>query len=267
MSFKNQCSPNKEVTGDFTCFSKSDLIELTNSYNSLGDFNLSTGLSKKKLFEQLSKTFEKNYNCDNEACWIEQEDILDNLGEETREELTIFTFKPKSPTGRYFILSTVDINLIMIQYELLHENLKFIGALPSDAFEISPIKKNVLIETIEMPTIEYVSIVFNLDKHNQPGSHWVSVFINKTKETIEYFDSLGSKPPRNIKKTLDMISDRYDYEIIVNDVIHQRGKTACGIYSIVFLLYKINYPDNYTYLSEAISDDKIHPFRKTLFRP
>jgi hypothetical protein len=260
----NQCAPN--VSGTYTCFSKIDLIELTKSYNSLGDFYLPISLTKKKLYQQLFKLFEKKFECKDETCWIEQDKILDNLDLETREKLKMFTFKPKSPSGRYFILSTIDINLIMIQYELLYNNFKFLGALPSDAFEISSEKKNSLIDNMEKPSIDFFSIIFNLDKHNQPGSHWVSVFINKENKTIEYFDSLGDKPIATIQKTLDFISNKYDFDIIINDTVHQKGNTACGIYTIVFILYKLSYPNNYNYLTTTISDSKIHPFRKTLFR-
>jgi hypothetical protein len=267
MKFKNQCSPHlSSESKQFTCFSKSDLVELTKSYNSLGNLNLPVSLTKRELFDQLSYIFKKNFNCDNEACWIDQEPVIDNLDKKSRDKFQLFTFKPKSPSGRYFILSTVDINLIMIQYELVHIDFKFLGALPSDTFEIYIGKKELLVKTIELPNINFVSIIFNLDKHNQPGSHWVSVFINKKNKSIEYFDSLGDKPNINIQKTLDFISEKFDFSILINDVIHQKGDTACGIYAIIFILYKLSYPNNYTYFSTPVRDNKMHPFRKTLFR-
>jgi hypothetical protein len=267
MKFNNQCSPHlSSDSKQFTCFSKSDLVELTKSYNSLGDLNLPVSLTKKGLFDQLSYLFKEKFNCNNEACWVEQEPILDNLDEKLRDKFKLFTFKPKSPSGRYFILSTIDINLIMIQYELVHQDFKFLGAIPSNTFDIFPLKKELLIKTIGLPNIDFVSMIFNLDKHNQPGSHWVSVFINKKNKSIEYFDSLGNEPNINIQKTLDFISEKYEFDIIINDVIHQKGDTACGIYAIMFTLYKLSYPENYNYLSHPVRDNKMHPFRKILFR-
>ena len=40
--------------------------------------------------------------------------------------------------------------------------------------------------------------VFNLDPSYKPGVHWVAVYIDR-RELLEYFDSFGRPPPREIK--------------------------------------------------------------------
>lgn len=53
----------------------------------------------------------------------------------------------------------------------------FLGCFPSD---LQPkTKRNIF------------SIIFNLSKHNEEGSHYIAIFANKTK--ILYFDSFGNK--------------------------------------------------------------------------
>ena len=38
------------------------------------------------------------------------------------------------------------------------------------------------------------AIIYNLDPHYLPGSHWVALFLNFTTESAEYFDSMGLSP-------------------------------------------------------------------------
>ena len=113
-----------------------------------------------------------------------------------------------------------------------------------------------------------IGLIFNLDKRDEPGSHWIAIFINTHLKTIEYFDSLGNPPTRDIKKSLVYVQSRHkDYSLTINSRIHQRGNTACGIYSILFILFKLNNPNNYDYLNITLPDSKVHPFRQKFFRP
>ena len=43
-----------------------------------------------------------------------------------------------------------------------------------------------------LPSRQTGSYVINLDKHDQPGSHWVAVYDDG--EKVEYFDSFGFPP-------------------------------------------------------------------------
>ena len=41
-----------------------------------------------------------------------------------------------------------------------------------------------------------IGIVFNLDKHDQEGSHWICMYVDLYTDDIYYFDSYGQKPPK-----------------------------------------------------------------------
>ena len=43
-----------------------------------------------------------------------------------------------------------------------------------------------------------MGIVFNLDPHDKPGSHWVSMYVDLNNGGIYYFDSYGYKPLKEI---------------------------------------------------------------------
>jgi Ulp1 family protease len=44
----------------------------------------------------------------------------------------------------------------------------------------------------------YIGVIFNTDPHNKPGVHWVAVFIDNRNKIVDYFDSLGNTPNKNI---------------------------------------------------------------------
>jgi hypothetical protein len=84
--------------------------------------------------------------------------------------------------------------------------------------------------------------VFNLDKHDQPGSHWVSLFVSILDKAIVFFDSaLGGVPPeisvlvKRIQEQAKTISKDLNLQFYTNKVEHQKGDTECGMYSIYFV--------------------------------
>jgi hypothetical protein len=117
-------------------------------------------------------------------------------------------FAPKSPESwkknNNEWLSTSDIQSVLTQYEKAYPEFKFIGPCASDYYFmengqcVSPELCNLNVNT---EPHKYIGIVFNLDVHDGPGTHWVSVFIDLPKQTIYYFDSGGDPIHQNIQKT------------------------------------------------------------------
>ena len=74
--------------------------------------------------------------------------------------------------------------------------------------------------------------VFNLVPSNKPGSHWVTVYIDR-KGRPEYFDSFGRPPPREIKDFLYTCAESWKYNHVLNtltllDALPQgKSKTFC----------------------------------------
>lgn len=89
----------------------------------------------------------------------------------------------------------------------------FIGVFPSDRLPKSVPAK--------------CSLVVNLDKHNMPGSHWVSVYVNRSHCYI--FDSFGTFPTC-LKRWAKTLRGR---QCVYNKVAHQRlDEITCGGYSV-----------------------------------
>lgn len=79
-------------------------------------------------------------------------------------------------------------------------------------------------------------LIINYDTCDNPGSHWVAVFIDKDRN-IEYFDSYGILPMySSIMNKLTSISANKSPTF--NLTCFQGNSTACGQYCLLYLLLK-----------------------------
>ena len=184
----------------------------------------------------------------------------------------------------------------MEQYEKKKKyNYKFLGVFPIDfatkinnhclysdvcSINLNNIKKN----------IKFVGLITNLDKHNEPGSHWTSLFMVIDPKLITYgayyYDSTGSPIPENLNIFIESIAkqcnDKYmkkynkEFKIIYNKKKHQYKGTECGVFSMVFQIRFLNkniVKNNNTSFDEIIkgnpniNDNTMVKLRDELFRP
>jgi hypothetical protein len=78
------------------------------------------------------------------------------------------------------------------------------------------------------------ALIANLDPSTEPGTHWVSLYFNKT-GICEYFDSFGRKPgflERYILKNCK----KYVYN---NKQVQEIFTTVCGQLCIYVLLWRV----------------------------
>jgi len=284
----NYCSPNINTSDHFTCFSQEELVSIADAFNkyikkydkhnnhskhnknNLNLINLNENNTKQNLWNEIYNRL-KNV-CKYEYCWIDLK-FVDSISDKNlRKKIKFFTFKPKMTMYQYSWLSTNDINYVLKQYEKLDKNFKFVGALPSDFYKIIPKK---MLKDIYKDILNYsrIGFVFNLDKHNQSGSHWVALYIDHNSKTIEYFDSLGNTPNKYILKFIESInvkiSEKYNYnfKILINNITHQLENSECGIYSIYYIIHRL-FGDSFDELSTfIIRDEKMNKFRNQIFRP
>ena len=91
------------------------------------------------------------------------------------------------------------------------------------------------------PATDFIGVVFNLDKHNESGSHWVSLFVNIPKGEINFWDSFAVNPPGEIMTLMKKIQKQAQelgikLKIQINKKQHQFKNTECGMYSINFIV-------------------------------
>lgn len=266
---KNENNKNENNKNDI-CMTKDDIFYILEIYNNKNPKNkiiYSKTESKETLWKKISDKMKKTCGGElNQKCHIKN--ILspnDPLGMSILQE----NFKPNGPKGQNDWLSTSDINNVMYHYEKLYPNFVFIGAIPRDFFMI--IDK---INTEKLrKSANKIGMVFNTDKHNQSGSHWLAVFIDMTQtpHTIEHFDSVGNPPLKLIRELLNRLKknfkERQNKEAVIkiNRVQHQRGNNDCGVYSLHYIIERLKGKTFEEISKNIIRDPEMNRMRNEYF--
>lgn len=272
------CSPTKGEK-KYSCFNSRDLKNLKESWNVRHNDDVITFDEPKEIWLSLK---DKLHNvCKKESCWLRQNFVKSELG---RQLLTSFVpEKPKSWKKKpYEWLSTTDIQKVMKQYEDAYDDFEFIGPSPIDyntninSSCVWPELCNFNLEEKMLNGIKNIGIIFNLDKHNEPGSHWVAVFISLDEKKIYYFDSnkvYKKEIPKQIFELVDSLNNdslsnfnfKFDFEYN-NKMEHQKQNTECGIYCIYFLTQLITKQKNWgDFMSERIPDNEMKKLRNLFY--
>ena len=229
------CAPSIDIKDHYTCFEFHELKTIAKSFNDYIAKNKSCPVKRgsrkngiscnpKRPIKIENKTKRElwfsiynrlKYLCPYEYCWVDLDFINGLDDKDLQEKLQWFTFKPKMTRTQNAWLSTQDINNVLQQYQDIDPSFKFLGALPSDFYKVTRVDYSKIFDH------KRIAIVFNLDEHDQPGSHWVAFLIDNKSKTLEYYDSAGKRPNRNIQSFIDTVyeylkSHGFDYKLSQN---------------------------------------------------
>ena len=262
------CAPAR-AKNEGTCFLKDELSSMIDAWNHSGlgtPIHVKDRNNKQEMWSALNEVFAPI--CDNEACWIENETLmeaLEKIDPELHHSVRYYALKPKFTKGHKAWLSTTDIEYVMHQYmDLFPPNhFDFWGVFPSDHFKLNP--HHFPIDIIR--NSKYSAATFNLDSTDMSGSHWITCFFIHPRgfvETIEYFDSTGDPPTRNLREFLSHPEFR-NADIKVSTFKHQRGDAECGVYSLFYTLQRLEGKTFEQINSKRISDTEMNQYRRELF--
>lgn len=264
-----QCSPyHKQFYSKHkTCFKKSQLFDIANHLNL--KFNKSK-TNVQELWNLINERMSQDCSSGDEVCWVEKTKIHTNA------------HVPKQPLewkeDPHTWLTNIDILNVMTQYEKKYKTFKFLGVFPIDFNEKYGLSQCISVEICNFKLSKFkdqnkFGCVFNLDKHNQSGSHWVAVFFNKVKESKNYgfyfFDSTGSKMPIEIKNFGNIIKKQInddDFKLYQNDVQKQFQNTECGMFSMYFIIQCLKNKSFNQIINDNTYDEQVHKFRNKWFR-
>ena len=274
-----KCAPHlKFETG--SCISLDLLIKMVEAYNkhnSKDQIKLHPRLEslnqhkyKKYLLKHIKDIFKDK--CKSQTCWLNQP-FMKELDEFNKDQLQRFTFRPLAPEGQFKWLNTININEVMEQYERVYPEYKFLGAVPMDFDKVKSLGiADMNLDEFLKDNIYKLGIIFNLDEHWQPGSHWVAGYIDIKKGLTYYFDSYGYPPESRVSKLFRRCSKFSEDKLGVkadakyNKVRHQRGNSECGMFSINFILRLLE-GDNFDDIcNNIIKDDSVNKMRLKVFR-
>jgi hypothetical protein len=275
------CSPNNEQIYDQsrTCYNKKQLQIIARKYNEAVSKNQTIPVYQQKDF--LLRDL-KNRLRVHESKWMDM-DFMKYVKRELRQELRN-SFRPSIPAkwlenSREW-LNTIDITDVMTQYERKYRTFKFLGVHPID-FAYKPHGNTMCISdeickfdvhTVIKAGYTQFAIIFNLDKHYEPGSHWVSLYISLSPRLKNYgcyfIDSNAAGIPNEIHKFVDDVElqmrgmhPKKVFQKINNTTRFQYKNTECGMFSIFFItqfLKNISFDD---IVKTKMNDDDVHKYR------
>lgn len=293
-----KCAPSKKFK-DKSCFSHTSLKKIADSYNKRYKTNISLDLSKKELVQELDKKFANQ--CDEQTCWLKLDVVraLKDTNKEVYDDIKNHTFRPTGPQKKHEWLSTTHINDVLNQYQNVHSDFLFLGAVPVDFQEIPIGINNLNFSELEKEGKSRIGMVINLDEHYKSGSHWVALYTDLIKNQIYYFDSVAKKPAKRIRRFVnkilkylynknfksklplnDIINDlrknkfnnkhykdfESKFDIRYNNIQHQFKNSECGVYSINFIARLIE-GESFDQITQNITkDDKMNLNREIYFR-
>jgi hypothetical protein len=246
------CSPAAEFDGR-TCFSKKDLIGFIQRWNAehpQAQILRYASLNKGALLDRLA---------DKTDCKGVSRDIC--IAEKFP---AVAARSVRSPQPREWKkdpkmwLSNIDIENVMNQYND-EETYKyhFLGVFPIDFADktlfgscLYPEICNLDVVPLFKKGIRYLGMITNLDRSDQPGSHWTSLFICMDRDAPNfgayYYDSVSRTPPPAVKAFFERIRDQLmampctgrkkcqPFRIDYNKQQHQFANTECGMFSMVY---------------------------------
>ena len=265
------CSPAVENTKvEKSCYTPHILMQIRNAYNeSHSEAEKIHVTNPTEIWNTLNKRL---VHCKKEDCWLNQI-TDDNL----RKRIDRYIFAPDQPyewsKNPNEWLSNYDILNVLEQYEQTYKHFEFIGPTPIDFDAVLKNRQCVYNELCHFNLKSLIDkgktkigVVFNLDKHNQSGSHWVSLFIDTDNKFMFFFDSAGSRCPTAVYALVKRIKAQAlamgkKYTFFQNyPKTHQYSNTECGVYSLFFIITmltgKTNFQTNMTF------QDKLNLFKK-----
>ena len=278
---KLNCSPlSKKLSSsrkikNISCLTDNSLRKMVQYWNLRHPDNKILTMDPYEIWNFFKQTF--NSVCSNERCWLRQKFIESN----NKDLLKYFSpFSPKIWKKKpYTWLNSDDIEKIMAQYEDAYPYFQFIGPSPIDFDKI--IKRNQCVwddlckfslENKIKKNISKIGIIFNTDPHEKSGKHWICLFIDIKNSFISFFDSNGTKIPKQVKTLVDRIQNQghhigIDLKYYDNlNKIHQKNDGQCGMYTLYYIIELLLENKSPQFFKETrITDEIMRDYRSIYF--
>lgn len=261
-----------------SCLDRKSLIRLVNSWNSENPKDkieaVGRTASNTKLWNALNMKMKARCGNGQEFCWLQQPEIR-------RASSSIDVYKPPMPNEWYDNpdewLNTLDIQAIMQQYERAYNQFRFIGPVPMDfdkkmGFGHCVVDElcNINVQRLHSSGIRQIGVIFNLDPHDKPGSHWVAMFCCMNRCGIHYWDSYGMEPTNEVTRLMTRMKEHCEsmgktMEIKINNIRHQYKNSECGVYCLHFIIQLLKGRSFESIINNVIRDDEMLEYRKALY--
>lgn len=261
---KLNCHP-KNKTKKYTCYEDNTLVMFKNLWNQKYKNNK---IKSNDVFGIWNELQTKIPHCTDEKCWADQMKIQTNA------------FRPKAPKvwEKNKWVSNRDIESVLKQYKEAYPNFDYLGPTTIDFDKIvrsscvnNKICKLNISDKIKNK-INKIAFSLNLDKSGGNGTHWVTLFVDIEKRFIFYFDSCGIRIPKEVQNLMNRIQSQCESIGIKmtqhdsREMIHQNGKTECGMYSLYCIISLLEGKHTIDYFkTRRIPDNDVERYRRIYF--
>ena len=266
------CNPAVSTPIKKSCMTVESLLLLRDEYNKDHPTNKIIADKPALIWYELKMRLQ----CEDEKCWLGE---IDDKAK--RDMIQKQLFAPDHPPewikNPLEWLTNLDIDSVMEQYQEKYTDFEYLGTTSIDYDYIIDkatgkcvedlLCKFDLAKTIARGKQRFAA-VFNLDKHNEPGSHWVSLFLSVPKKTIVFFDSANGGVPAEIRRFVKLVREQNpEYKFIATKKEHQKKNTECGVYSIHFIIEMLHNYDKMLNiaLKGRIPDKAMTRYRRKYF--
>ena len=257
-------------------------------------------IAKSEGVQNDLKSLQRLFGTEDETKWLAK--LRDR---KLAERLSLTRFRPVMPpewrTNPRAWLSNLDIQAVLEQYAANLASsanaFRFLGAFPSDFGAIldggqcvSPILCNLHVRKQVASGVKSIAIIFNMDVHTGPGTHWTACFIGldparKHRYGIFYYDSVSTHhinssatAPKNVPSSLKWIREfalrikaevgSSEFKVHQNTRQKQRKQTECGVYATIFIILCVVTDIPFSQICNNVmkNDDFMQEMRSILFR-
>lgn len=308
------CSPSglTNFQREKTCFNRAALVRLANAWNaSRGEEAPITGIGRKnvaELWRDVNKRMAAKCGEDitREGCWVDAllGSQVAGSTSDTVSDPAVGSVKPRKPRGWYkqpfTWLTNLDIEAVMRQYEANADfKYAFLGVFPIDFADKDAFGRCLVDEICAIRIapyikrgVRYLGLITNLDRHDQSGSHWTSLFVCMDPTAAcygaYYYDSVGRPTPNEVTKFIESLRAQLreiypdsdgSFKTEWNRNQHQFANTECGIFSMIYQIRWLKLLQTAASKKQGkavifqdivnikITDKDVHKLRDVLYRP
>jgi hypothetical protein len=274
---KTICSPYSSIHSNIqdSCYTDDDIISIKDAWNKRHPSRKINDENPSDIWKKLNKNMKTE--CKNERCWLRK--LIKN--NELKVDIDTTTFAPERPkewrNNPKEWLSNYDISNVLSQYEDIYQHFRLIGPTPLNYDEINedtgdyvwPELNYFNLDDYISQNVTDIAIVFNLDDHDEEGSHWITLYIDIPGKRILHFDSAAGTIPKKVKKLVDKIKNNSQEKMILSTnypLEHQKRDGECGVYSIYFILSMLHKSKDWNdFRKKRITDKEMFEYRDELF--
>lgn len=219
----------------------------------------------------------------NERDIWKNEKIIRRFGRGVSYNILKKNYKVNGPSNTTNLLNNHNIDNVLETYVLKGPDLyhnRFLH-LPFQMIDFMEQKTELSNVDFIKAADEYdsIGVVLNSDFSYGPGKHWFALYVDldklrkDKKLVLEYFNSSGRMPYDQIIEYYEKLKKEWlvkypdisvELKIVVNERI-QESKTECGMFSLIFIIGRIEGKSTDFFSKKNISDADMIRYRKIIF--